>query len=145
MQRRIPRRSRKDKGNVLVEAAFTLLSVLSLLIGVFDFGQFLFIHQALVERVRASARWGAIYSPGNTTNVQNMVLYNSSTNPGNNTKGYMGLTSSMVSVTIPDSGTNNQRMLIKLQNYPYKILSPFIGGSYTGPDIIVSMPLGPPD
>jgi hypothetical protein len=51
------RRRRTSKGNVLVESALIFLMFFSMLIGVFDFGQFLFIHQSLVERVRSAARW----------------------------------------------------------------------------------------
>jgi hypothetical protein len=74
-----------------------------------------------------------------------MVLYNSATAPVGGGTGYMGLTSAMVLVSIPDSGSKNQRLLIQLTNYQYQIYSPFISGTYSGPDIVVSMPLGPPD
>lgn len=132
-------RSKRSRGHVILESGLSLLTVLSLLIGVFDFAQFLYIHQALVERARSAARWGAINSPSNTTAVQNMVIYNS-TSAG--TSGYFGLTSSMVSVTTPDSGTDNARLVILIKNYPYTIYSPLIAGAYSGPNITISVPLG---
>ncbi len=137
----ILRRSNKSRGHVLMEASFCLVSVFSLLIAAFDFGQFLYIHQALVERARTGARWGAINSPNDLTAIQNMVLYDAPTGSG---AGYFGLTSSMVQVTKPDAANNNARIVIFITDYPYVIYSPFIAGSYRGPNITIAVPLGPP-
>ena len=62
-------RQRRSKGAVFVEAGFVFIIFAFMLMGAFDFGQFLFIHQALVERSRSAARWGAaacheLYSVG---------------------------------------------------------------------------------
>jgi hypothetical protein len=113
-----------------------------MLIGAFDFGQFLFIHQALVERTRSAARWGAVNDPTNLTSIQNMVLYNQPTVPGTSPSGYFGLTSGMVQVSNPGSGTNDYRLVVFITNYPYTVLSPYIGGTYMGPNITVSYPIG---
>ena len=40
------RRRRSSRGSVLVETALIFLAFAGMLIGAFDFGQFLFIHQA---------------------------------------------------------------------------------------------------
>ena len=46
-------RARKGtRGAVMLESALIFLTFIAMLIGAFDFGQFLFIHQALVERIR---------------------------------------------------------------------------------------------
>ena len=47
-------------GSTILELALIFLVFLGLLIGTFDFGQFLFIHQALVERARYAARWSTL-------------------------------------------------------------------------------------
>ena len=52
---------------MFVEFALIFLIYFSLLLGTFDFGQFLFIHQALVERARWAARWGMISGNSATT------------------------------------------------------------------------------
>ena len=39
-------------GSVILETALIFLVFACLLLGAFDFGQFLFVHQALVERAR---------------------------------------------------------------------------------------------
>lgn len=139
---------KRQRGSVFVETAFIFTTFAFMLIGAFDFGQFLFIHQALVERARSAARWGAVNDPTNHTSIQNMVLYNQSTAPGNwdehsnNQSGYFGLTSDMVQVSDPGSGTNDYRLVVFITNYPYTVLSPYIGGTHVGPNITLSYPIG---
>ena len=137
---RITQRRRNSRGSTMVELTLIFLVFFSLLIGAFDFGQFLFIHQALVERARLAARWGmATYPSPTNTEIQNMMLYGQSTAGSN---GYFGLTSSMVTVTTANLNSWNARISILVSNYPYKMLSPYIAGSYTGPNISVIVPLG---
>ncbi len=99
---------------MIVETALIFLVFACLLLGAFDFGQFLFVHQALVERARYAARWGAISDPTNATSITNMVLYNSPTGSGT---GYFNLTSANVFVTSPGAGTDNYVLNVQLSGY----------------------------
>jgi len=125
-----------------MEAALIFLVFAMMIIGIFDFGQFLFTHQALVERARYAARWGAINDPTDTNSIVNMVLYNQSATPSSGTPAYFNLSSSNVSVTNPGVGTNDYRVNVQISGYTYTILSPYIGGAHTGLPITVSVPLG---
>jgi Flp pilus assembly protein TadG len=127
---------------VFVETALIYLVFACMLIGAFDFGQFLFVHQALVERARYAARWGAINDPTDSTSITNMVLYYQAAAPPSGTASYFSLTASNVTVTNPDSGTNANRLNVQISGYPFVVLSPYIAGSYTGPPVTVSVPLG---
>ncbi len=138
----VSRRRRTNIGSVMVETALVFLVFIAMLIATFDFGQFLFIHQALVERARYAARWGAINDPTNSTSITNMMLYNQAATPASGTASYFNLTAANVSVTNPNSGTNNYRLNLKISGYTYTVLSPYIAGAYTGPAIMVSVPLG---
>lgn len=135
------KRQRQQRGAVFVETALTFTTFAFMLIGAADFGQFLFVHQALVERARSAARWGVVTDPTNLTAIQNMVLYNQSTVPSG-ASGVYGLTADNVQVTNPGSGTYDNRVVIYINNYTYTILSPYIGGTYTGPNITVTYPVG---
>jgi Flp pilus assembly protein TadG len=135
-------RRRSSSGSVLVETSLIFVVFAVLLIGAFDFAQFLFIHQALVERARSAGRWSSLQEPINTVAVRNMVLYNQAATPGEGTPGYFNLTSTNVSVTAPDAGTDNYRLNISISGYTYTVLSPYIAGTYTGPPILISTPLG---
>src|SRR5258708_31200715 len=126
----------KSGGSVIVETALIFLVFACLLLGAFDFGQFLFVHQALVERARYAARWGAITDPTDSTSITNMVLYNAPTGSGT---GYFNLTAPNVFVTNPGAGTNNYVLNVKLSGYQYTRVSPYIAGTYTGPPIHVSV------
>ena len=67
----------------MLETAFIFTVLIMMLLGIFDFGRVLYVQQALVERARASARYGAVHNPDDTTAITNRVLYNSSTVPQN--------------------------------------------------------------
>lgn len=138
----ISQRRAKDRGSVIVESALIFIVFFGMLIGAFDFGQFLFVQQALVERVRFAARWGAINDPTDSASITNMVLYNQAGAPPEGTTGYMNVTAGNITVTNPDSGTDKYRLNIRVSGYSYLVLSPFIAGNYTGPLVSVSVPLG---
>jgi Flp pilus assembly protein TadG len=136
------------RGHVMVETALIFVAFFSMLLGIFDFGQFLFLHQALVERARSATRWGAM-NDATEDEIKNKMLYDQSTNPGGT--GYFGLTSSMVVVTKTTDAicvvndptvypTLYKRINVRVQNYPYVMLSLFSGGTYNGATIAVASP-----
>jgi hypothetical protein len=154
MRKSTPRRKIGSSGHVMIEAAFIFVVFFCMLIGAFDFGQFLFVHQALVERARMAARWGTACSTQTTCpttdQITNLVLYGQSTNPGGGATGYFNLTSSMVTVsetTDTDcfaSGAEPSlftRLIVTIHDYPYVMLSPYSAGSYNGPNITIGEPI----
>jgi Flp pilus assembly protein TadG len=134
-------RRQTSRGSLVVEFALVGLLFFVILIGIVDFAQFLFIQQAIVERARAAARWGAVTDPADTQAIQNMVLYSKPTVPSGGKASY-GLTADMVSVSKADAGTDNYRLVVQISGYSIRVLSPYIKGSYRGPPISVSVPLG---
>ena len=132
----------RRRGSGMLETALLSMIFSAMLIGTFDFGQFLFVHQALVERARSAARWGGLKGGTDLTGTRNMVLYNQSATPSVGTATYFGLEPSMVTVTLDDANTNDKRLTLAIDNYPYKMISPYTAGTYTGPRILVSVPLG---
>ena len=143
MLNRISRqRQKRRRGAVLVETGLIFVAFSFMLMGAFDFAQFLFIHQALVDRVRSAARWGAVNDPTNTSAIQDMVLYNQATVPDGATSGVFGLTSDKVSVSTQGSGTDDYRLVVSITNFQYVMISPIIGGTHTAPNIVISVPLG---
>ena len=132
-------RRARQKGSALVESALLGIIFFAMLVATFDFGQFLFVHQALVERTRSAARWGMVNGGTDIDGTRNMVLYNQ---PTAGTNPFFGMTASNVTVTTSDLNTDNARLTVKVDNYAYKMISPYIAGTYTGPGITVSVPLG---
>ena len=142
MRTTIRGRRARQRGSVIVETSLIFLVFMAMLIGGFDFAQFLFIHHALVERTRGAARWGAIQDPTDSLSITNMILYNQAATPPAGTPTYFNLSSANVTVTNSGAGTDDYRLNVQVSGYTYTVLSPYIAGSYTGPSIIVSVPLG---
>ncbi len=51
---------RDRRGSNLVESALVFGAFIFMVIGAFDFGQAVFMHQGMVERVRAAARYASM-------------------------------------------------------------------------------------
>src|SRR3954451_23990206 len=61
------RGNRTRRGSALVELSLIAILFFGLIVAIMDLAQFLFCEQALIERVRAGARWGAVHDPTNAT------------------------------------------------------------------------------
>ena len=133
-------RNRLRQGNALIEASLITTVLLALLLSIIDLGYVLFEHQTLLYQARSAARYGSI-NASNLTAVQNMVLYGQPTIPASSQSGMFGLTPSMVTVARNDAGTAEDRIVITISNYTYKLVLPFLAGSFTGKPIQVSMPV----
>jgi len=141
-------KNNRERGSALVEGALIFLVFTMMMIGVVDFGQFLFIHQTLTERAREGVRYGVVNDPTDATSIQNVVLYGQPsggsvpTTASSSDAGIFGVLRSQVAVTATGNATDDYRLTVKVQNYSYTIYSPLIYGSYTGPNILASLPLG---
>ena len=138
----ISKRERAQRGHVIIESAFIFLAFFALVMGAFDFGQFLFLQQALLERGRFAARWGAANNPTDTASIKNMVLYNQTADPPSGTATYFNIPTTSVTVTTADSGTDNYRLTVLISGYTYQMYALYIFGTYTGPPVNIVQPLG---
>jgi hypothetical protein len=130
----------RRRGEAAIESALTTLTLAMVLIGIFDLGQVLFVHQTFVSRARSAVRYGVV-GVWDEAAVRNMVLYGQPS-PGPST--IFGLTPDMVSVTRPGVGTGDQRLVVAVSGYPCRFFSPWIGGVFTGRAIVASLPLETP-
>ena len=130
----------RKRGQAIVEGALVTLVLAAVLIGVFDLGLVLFIHQNFATRVRSAVRY-AVVNTYDETAIKNMVLYGRPTAGGT---GMFGLTAAMVSVAQTGVGTNDERIVVTISGYPYRFFSPWIGGAFNGRSIIASLPLETP-
>ena len=118
----------------MVEAGLTMLVFLPVLIGIMDFGQFLYLHLSLTERTRAAAHYGAITTfsgdaNGQSTAIQNVAIYN---DPAGSANGATPLLPNLqtsnssgdgyVSATLTGAGTDDARIRVTITNYPYNFL-----------------------
>jgi len=119
----------------MLESALVMLIFLPVLIGIMDFGQFLYFHQTLSDRVRAAARYGAVHpcaDPNNCVEAINVAIYNDPAGPANGATAILpnlnapGVTQDAnkgtVTATLSDAGTDDARIRVTVSNYPYVFL-----------------------
>ena len=125
------RKTRRERGSTLVESALILTLFISTLLAVLDFGQFLFFHQVLTERVRNAARQGALnWTRGCQVDcVKNLVVYDSTTNTYNGV-AVPRLTTANVTVTPPDA-TLDSRLRVTVSNYNFAVFNPWMSTAGT--------------
>ena len=135
----------RQRGQSLVEATLVLLVFLAMLLGVFDCGQVMFAHQALVERVRTAVRWGIIHPDQGTEPILNLVLYNQTAEPAAAREGYLGLKPSNVRVihrsATPDT-PDDEMLTVSIVNYETHFFSPWIARVLVSPrPVLISVPV----
>lgn len=134
------------RGQSLVEATLVLLVFLAMLLGVIDCGQILYAHQALVERVRIAARWGAMHPfDGTGEQVANLVLYDQPNAPRAARDGFLGLTRANVQVRYQAptaSRPDDETLTVAVVNYESHFFSPWIARTIISPrPVLVSTPV----
>ena len=138
-------RTGNQRGQSLVESTLVLLALMAMVLGVFDCGQVLFAHQALVERVRTAVRWGMIHPDQGTGPVANLVLYNQTDEPRAARDGYLGLKPENVRVvhrTATADAPDDELLTVSIVNYESHFFSPWIARVLVSPrPVLVSAPL----
>ena len=135
-------RRRNRAGQAALETVLVVVFFLAAIIGTVDFGQLLFTHQSLVERVRGAVRYGVV-RPFDEPAIRNMVLYGQAETPaGGSTSSFLGLAPANVRVARNDTGTDDERITVSIVDYHYQFFSPWIAGSFTNNDAVVeTMPV----
>jgi len=126
---------RSQQGSTAVEGALVLTVFLVTFIGIIDIGTVLFRMQGLTERARAGARWGVV-NTYDVTNIRNVVIYG---NPSGTGGALFGLTAGLVSVSQVDLGDGISKIQIRIDNYPFRLYTPFLAGDRTLPRVEVSL------
>ena len=145
-------RSRRQRGQALVESVLTLVAFVAIFLGMIEVGEILFIHQTLAERTRSAVRWGAVnaWDSNSPTEIANVVLYGTST-PSDGATPIFGLSSSNVSVTRPQPDYSAaDRIVVTVSGYSLTFLTNAMvqmsstghtaNGQFTGLTIQESLP-----
>ena len=117
----------KRRGQAMVETGLIMLIVIPVFIGIMDFAQFLYFHQALTERTRAAARYGAVHTFDSTA-ITNVAIYNDPAGTANGATALLPYLNTndgqngVVTATLTDSGTDDARVRVTVTNYPYTFL-----------------------
>ena len=140
-------RSGNRRGQSLLENALVLIVLATFLVGILDFGQFLYFHQSLAERARAAARYGAV-NPTDKTGIQNVAVYNDPIGAASGAAPLLpNLTIAMIAVCLPgevsctDPGQGpDSRVTVTISRYQMASYNLVIPRSFTNKPITVSLP-----
>ena len=137
---------RAQRGQSMVENTFVLIVFFMLLFAVIDCGQVLVAHQALVERVRSSVRWGVVRPwDGTGDQVANLILYSQPEAPNTETDGYLGLARENVHVSYRPAAPerpDDESITVAIVDYHYRFLSPWVTSNFVNPrPVLVSAPM----
>ena len=127
---------KNEKGQGLVEAALVLLVFFALLLGVIDCAQVLFAHQALVERVRSSVRWGVVHQWEGPDRITNLILYGEQEAPRILPEGFLGLKPENVRIRYQESTPerpDDETLTVEIVNFECHFFSPVIGKTLVNP------------
>jgi Flp pilus assembly protein TadG len=115
------RRGRSERGSALVEFALAAPLMVSLFLGVWNFGYAFYLYNQLEQAVRAGGRYASLagYDGNNpsayTAAVRNMVVYG---DPAGGTQAVVpGLSTVNVNVRLNFSGGFPSTIDIQIQNY----------------------------
>jgi len=130
--------SDKRRGQAVIESSLILLIFIPVLIGILDFGQFLYFHQSLSERARAGARYAAVHT-FDATKIANYTLYNDDTGTTNGAtallpkvndpSGSATVGNATITATLSNAGTDDACVTVTIGGYPYNFFSPFLSKS----------------
>ena len=125
------RNRKRQRGQAMVESALVFLIFMCMFIGILDFGQFLYFHQALVDRARAGARYAAVNPTVNDNDVKKYTVYNDANASGSSLPIIAGLSTNMISVVRSGTpGASDATAGVTISGFPVQFLSPFITGSF---------------
>ena len=112
-----------------------LLTVVSMILFVFDMGRMLLTQQFIAERTRVTARMAAVNN-WNATSVANYLCYNTTSAPalvdGVSEPGFLGLVPSKVSyTTLGTAGTPDYRLKVTVSGISVLTWIPYMSNSFT--------------
>ena len=98
-----------------------------LMMGIMDFGQFLYFHQALSDRTQAAARWASV-NPFDEAQIANVAIYNDPAGAANGAAKVLPYlntvagTEGYVSAKLSGAGTEDARVTVTISSYPNGLL-----------------------
>ena len=135
------------KGQALIETSLVLVLLIAFVMGTLDFGQYLYFHQALAERARAAARYGAV-NPTDRNGIVNVALYNDPNGASGGAPALLpDLSAAMISLCLPGdkscadpSAGADSRVTITISGYRMATFNLFMPRSFTNRPITASLP-----
>ena len=136
-----PRGRNRRRGAATIEASLILPLFLIFWFGIIDLGIAFFIREAVVQQVRAAARY-AVVNDYDATKIANVLLHNDPNSTGGGMAWFSLRAPTITIQLLGTAATNDRRVLISVSDYEWFHFTPFIAaGKYLGRPITVSMPV----
>ena len=129
-------RTRKQKGQAMVETALTLAATLAIVLSVVDLGQVFMQLHYMHERARAGAAYAATHS-WDATATKNWICYGSTTGSGS---GLMGLSPSDINVERLGSTSDYTDRVKVTVTRTITFYSPWLPRTWTAPSAVATSP-----
>jgi Flp pilus assembly protein TadG len=121
-----------QRGSTLVEFSIGVTVFATVMFAVLEFGRALWVHNALSDAARRGARYAAMHSIGDTSQVKNIVVYGNSAGSGD--VMLQNLSTANVDVTYNNFGMNAGTVTVKITGYQLQLVIPFVGTRLTMPN-----------
>jgi Flp pilus assembly protein TadG len=120
-----------ERGGTLVEFAIAAAVFLTAMFAVIEFGRALWVHNALSDAARRGARYAALHSAGDVSQVKNVVVYG---DPAGGTQPIApNLKPGDVTVTYSNFALNHGTVSVSIENYQFQFVIPIVGTTITMP------------
>lgn len=131
---------RRRRGAAMMEATLLLPLFLIFWFGIVDWGLAFFVHETVVQRINAAARW-AVVNDYDAAKIKNVLLHG---DPNSTLGGsaWFSLQDPTVNVQLLGNVvTNDRRIVVTISNYQWMHFTPFFGARYFGRPVTVSVPV----
>lgn len=118
---------RRERGAALVEFAIGATVFLTVMFGVIEFGLLLWTHNALTDAARRGARYAVTHPGGQTSAVQNVVIYGDPAPAAGAKPVVANLAPANVAVAYNSFGVGAGRVTVSIENYQYNFVVPLLG------------------
>src|ERR1043166_563170 len=135
--RRIKYCKDNERGSTLVEFAIGVTVFVTAMFAVLEFGRALWVHNALTDAARRGARYAVMHSPGDISQVKNVVVYGDPS--GSGSPMLENLSTANVDVTYNNFGLNDGTVSVKITGYQFQFVIPIVGTTITMPNYTTTL------
>jgi Flp pilus assembly protein TadG len=126
-----------ERGSTLVEFAIGVTVFVTAMFAILEFGRALWVHNALTDAARRGARYAVLHTPGDISQVKNVVVYGDPSGSGQ--PMLENLSTANVEVTYNNFGLNDGTVSVKITGYQFQFVIPIVGTTITMPNYTTTL------
>ena len=119
-----PNKRNNERGGSLIEFTVVATVFFLMLVAIVAAGNLYYTHNALVEATRRGARYAVMHPTGSTSDVQNVVVYGTTSPTDGQTSLIYNLQTTNVTVTYTGLNVAQGTVTVTIQNYSFPFVLP---------------------